>query len=213
MAQSSVNIQGALRKLKIAGDQAPFALVLALNALAQDGKEAAEEEARKVFDRPTSFTQRGFAIIRASKALPVSRVLIKDIQANYLRIQVTGGERRPKPGDPIRPPVRIRTNIYGNIPRGRIRTLLRKPDVFAVGASGGRDGHLPPGIYQRRRRGARRGAAANQARLSLLVALAREADYEKRFDFPRSVVDRVKMMAGRRLREGIERALATARKR
>lgn len=196
----TVDTTGLDRRMRALPGQLRFAAALTLTALAKDGQDAAQQQILTAFDRPTAFTRRGVRIHPATKARLESQVFVADIQAGYLVLQETGGERRPRAGAPITVPVGIRLNASGNIPRGAIKRELAKPTAFAVSP---RDaGRLPPGIYRRMKRGAPK----------LLVALERQAQYRPRFGFQTTVRARVRAMLDQRWREAVARALATARR-
>jgi hypothetical protein len=81
--------------------QVPFATKLMLDALALGVKTEQEREIRRVFDRPTPYTQRSVFLQRATKRRLQARVWVKDDLAgapdtNYLDSQVFGGPRRMK---------------------------------------------------------------------------------------------------------------------
>lgn len=202
-----VRLDNLLRELP---RQMPFAIASTLTALAKDGQAAANDEIDKVFDRPVPFTRRSVGITPARKSNLVAAVFVKDIQAQYLGIQVTGGTRLPKSGSPIIVPVQIRLNQAGNIPRGKLKRELAKPTTFVVGKNAkGEGARLPPGIYQRPKR-TKRGKAG---KTKMLVAFEPKARYRRRFPFKRVVSERVLVMARRRWRENVVRAIKTARAR
>jgi len=214
MAEFTISIAGAEAKLADLGRQAPFALALALTSLARDVAAAEEAEIGQAFDRPTPFTMRAVGIAPATKLLPVASVFIRDIQAEYLAIQTTGGERRPKPGAPILTPADIRLDPYGNIPRGAIRRERAKAGTFAASPKDPRTKHLPAGIYRRPSRAARRrGAKAGEPPpLKLLAALRPQARYRARLPFRAVAEATVRARAALRLAEAKARALASARR-
>lgn len=145
--------------------QIPFAAAKALTATAQDVQRAVVAQLPAIFDRPTPFTLRGVGIGYATKVNLTSRVFLKDVQREYLKLQVTGGERRPKKVALVMP-AGIDLNAFGNIPRNRIKALLNRKDVFSGKVRG------VGGIWQR-----------TNGRLKLLVAYEPSASYERRFPF------------------------------
>jgi hypothetical protein len=186
---------------------------------------------RFTLDRPTPFTQSGIAIIPATRENLTAWVIVKDIQSRYLEIAETGGQRAPKPGRPITVPVDQPVNAFGNIPKGKIKSLVQRSDVF-VSTGKGRTAHLPPGIYARPKRGKRRdgssgtkgalklkgagkklgGSAARGATtLSFLVALERTASYRPQLGFRANVTKTVRAVIGPTLRASVRDAIATAR--
>lgn len=203
--RSSVQIDGATAKIAEAGKQAPFALALALTSLARDAQGVVERTMPARFDRPTPFTQRGVAILPATRDVPVAQVFIKDAQAKYLVFEEEGGVRMSETGAPVVLPVQISTNAYGNIGKGVLRREKAKSTTFVAHAGDPATAHLPPGVY---RRVGRRGRGG----LKLLAAFERKAVYQPVFGFVDTVVATVRRLAPRRLREAMDRALATARR-
>jgi hypothetical protein len=197
-----------VQRLAALPGQVGYATALMLTHLAKDAQGAAHARIEQAFDKPTRFTQTAIAIKPATKAKLTSVVFAKDIQADYLAIQETGGERRPRPGAPVIVPVQIRVNAHGNIPRGKLRREVAKPTTFVSGQDTSRTRHLPAGIYQRFKQG--RGKTARPPRL--LVALEKVARYRPRFRFQQTVREAVEANIDRRWREAIQRTLATLRR-
>lgn len=158
------NVERAFRDLR--RNQVPFALALGLTRTAQRIQGDVERSLPQNLDRPTPFTQRGVAIRPALKRRPVAYVFIKDIQADYLRRQETGGTRRPKKRA-IVVPEKVRLNKYGNMTRGRVKKLLAREDVFSGNVRG------IGGIWQRKKNG----------KLKLLVRYASNAQYKPKLGF------------------------------
>lgn len=143
--------------------QLPFATAKALTDLAKDVQAEEKGQLPKHIDRPTPFTQRAFGVRRATKRQLESRVFIKRIQQEYLRIQIEGGTRTI-PGAGTGVPFVRKLNRYGNIP-GRRKGLLKAGEFIAniKGISG---------VWKRIGRGVR-----------LMVAFESKVVYKKRFDF------------------------------
>lgn len=175
-------------------EQIPFAAALALTETARDDvKPAVELRIELAFDRPTPFTRRGVAYLAARKNNLVATVLIKDRQAAYLKIEETGGVRRPR-NRALPIPVAQRRNKYGNLPRGSVRRLLARPDTF----SGTVNGHA--GIWQRKGR-----------KLRLLVAWEDQATYKPIFRFYETAREAAEIAFPHAFRRALDRAIATAR--
>ena len=204
---TSIDVAQLERRLAALPGQVRFATAYMLTQLAKDGREAATRRIEQAFDRPTRFTQTAITIKPATKANLTSVVFAKDIQADYLAIQETGGERRPQPGAPVIVPVNIRLNAAGNIPRGKLKREVAKPTTFVSGQNTSRTRHLPPGIYQRFKRG--RGKTARPPKL--LVALEKVARYRPQFRFRETVREAVEANIDRRWVEAVRRALETRR--
>ena len=126
--------------------QLPFATSLALTQTVRDAKGVMDRKLDVVIDRPTPFTQRGIAIKAARKTLLTASVFFKEMQARYLALQETGGVRYPKRRALVIPS-ETQANKYGNLPRGRVKRLLARKDVFSGTVKG------LPGLWQRMRRG------------------------------------------------------------
>ncbi len=110
-------------------NQLPFAAALALTRTAEIGRDEVIRGLPQTFDRPTPFTMRGITIISARKTRLEARVLVKDIQAEYLRLQELGGTRQPRKSALITPGG-IALNQYGNIPNRGLQRLKRKKTTF-----------------------------------------------------------------------------------
>lgn len=109
--------------------QLPFAAAQALTRAAQLGRDEVVRGMPTAFDRPTPFTTRGIAIISARKSRLEASVLVKDIQAEYLRLQELGGMRKPKKRAVITPRS-VKLNQYGNIPQRALARLKAKKSTF-----------------------------------------------------------------------------------
>jgi hypothetical protein len=109
--------------------QLPIATAQALTRAAQLGRDEVIRGLPLVFERPTPFTARGITIISARKSRLEARVLVKDIQAEYLRLQELGGMRQPKRRAVITPHG-VKLNQYGNIPQRGLARLKAKATTF-----------------------------------------------------------------------------------
>lgn len=143
-----VQIEGIERAIKGVGaldKQIRFAASLTLNRLAQGPvRDALRLEMTDSLDRPTPFTLRSIALVKAATRDDLSAVIdFKDVAggqrpaANYLRWQTQGGERRLKgfelalrsigalPGGYFAVPGRgAKFDAYGNVSRGQIVAIL-----------------------------------------------------------------------------------------
>lgn len=193
------SISSDLRQLEkdlsdIEKKQIPFAASRAINETAEIVKEELIEQLDKDLDRPTPFTKRGFYIRRSSKRDLTAIVGIKDIQAEYLGLQIEGGREKPK-GFALITPVNIRLNKYGNLTKGKVKELLEKPGVFSgtVGGVGG--------IWQKNKRG----------QLKLLIKYKKEQQYKKRYQFYETAEATAGKHVLKRLRLSLDYALRTAK--
>ena len=198
MAGFAVNIRHDVFKLRdqlddFAKRQMPFATARALTTLASLAKTDVIAALPQRFDRPTPFTQRGPAITVATKSRLRATVYIKDIQAQYLALQETGGTRQP-PKQALIVPVDIKLNAYGNIPKGQLAKLKGKPNIFVASVNG------IGGFYQR----------LPGDKLKLLVRFTPQATYKPRFGYHALVEATVTRNRTAVLRSALTNALRTA---
>lgn len=146
--------------------QMPFAAARALTDTAKAAKDGVTAELPSIFDRPTLFTQRAIGTKSARKNDLVAEIFVKDIQADYLRLEETGGTRLPEKTALVIP-VDAQRNQYGNMPKGYLQRMKARADVFSgvINGVGGFWQRLPDG------------------RLKLLAAFEKKASYKPRFDF------------------------------
>ena len=141
------------RELSDMQKQIPYATSVALNSLAFDAMRLENSAMSDIFDHPRPFTTRATQVDKATKNDPTAVISLRDQQAKYLTPYETGGDHwvgaMGGAGD-LLVPVDGRTDAYGQIPRGLIKQLLARPDVFAGTVRGIR------GIWQRPKRGTRR---------------------------------------------------------
>jgi hypothetical protein len=130
----------------------PFAAALSLTALAKDVAKAESLQVDETFDSPTEFTEQAFAVRPATKRNLVAFVSVKKIAATYLRPYVQGGDRSLISRKGVKKGMIVPKNIgldgHGNLPRGTLRSLQRRPDVF-VGKVKSKDGTMVSGVWQR----------------------------------------------------------------
>ncbi len=191
-----VDITKALRKVRDFPDkQLPFAIASALTTTAQQTSNLLTNKLPEFFDRPTPFTMRAIGIERATKANLQARVFIKPDQLKYLIYGIEGGTRTPnKRAIPL--PVDQAVNQYGNLPRGKIKQLLARKDVFSGSVNG------IGGIWQR---------IPGSRKLRLLIAYAPKASYRKRFPFYGLGADTAKAAFPQNFQNAMANALRTAK--
>ena len=210
MLSMSVDTRAIERRLnKIATSQLPFAVALGINDVAGQIRDAEQSGLERDLDRPAPFTKRGLAVSRATKRKPVGVVGFKQVQAEYLALQATGGTRRAK-GRAVVVPFNQRLNKYGNMPKGALKRALAKPDVFSGTVKG------IAGVWQRPKRGKRRtkhGAQMGRTAtvgarkgLKLLAAYEKSVKYSPRLKF----VPRAHKLASREIGPAIARHLGQA---
>ena len=113
----------------------PFAIARSLNDTARDLAADVNRSMDDIFDRPTAFTERAAVAPPSERATSRNLralVTLRPIQAAYLRLEETGGERTgadnlnkpsrkvttPGPGIPL--------DASGNIPRGAVRAIRQE---------------------------------------------------------------------------------------
>ena len=128
--QVKTNVDQVLGRLRgNAREQIPYATARALTMTAREVATAETAALSEHLDRPTPFTQRAIGTASASKGNLAARVFVKDIQAAYLSLQVTGGIRLPKRRALVLPGSGQRVNQYGNLPRNKLRELLARRGI------------------------------------------------------------------------------------
>ena len=123
------------RKLNsLATKQLPFAIAQSLTKTAKQAQVGATRQIQKDIDRPTPFTKKAVGIEIAKRNKPYALVFIKRKQAEYLKYQVYGGQRKARKGKAVLIPSRqTKKNQYGNLPKGKVNRLLRKNKAFKQG--------------------------------------------------------------------------------
>ncbi|MCB5199031.1 hypothetical protein LGQ03_07245 [Loktanella sp. TSTF-M6] len=181
-----------------ARNQLPFAVSQALNDTVGEVEEAWRVQLQRRLDNPTPFTLRGTFKQRSSKTRLTASVAFRDIQSSYLRRLVTGGTRLPR-NRALLMPVGQRTNKYGNMPRGAVKRVLAKPNVFSGKVNG------VGGIWQRPARRAKGGKP------KLLIAFRPQARYAKQLDLQRPAEGRARTAFPTRFGVRFRAAIASAR--
>jgi hypothetical protein len=155
------------------GKQTPFAVSLALNAVANKAKENLRAEMLSVFDRPTSWTLNSLFVKPSKKTDLTARVGHKDQvprgnpAGNYLKAEIEGGNRELTPFERLLgsqigssgalvPTGKAGRDRFGGTPK-RVRDSIVEyaegknrgdpKGVFVVPV--GAKSHLAPGVYQR----------------------------------------------------------------
>jgi hypothetical protein len=200
----AISIRGDLKPVQKAfvdlrAKQAPFAMALALTRLAQGVKAVENELLADTFDSPTPFTNSAWTLQSATKTKPIAIVYPKDgtdtgAPESYLAPYFVGGPRSLGKKRGMLAPKNIGLNQYGNLTKGTLARLKRKPDVF-VGTVNFRKGGKISGVWQRPKRGIRRdgdrGTKGNtqgkvdgvRTGLSLLIRFEDTTLAPKRIDF------------------------------
>jgi len=178
--------------------QIPFAASQALNDMAWLSTLKLQSAAQAQLDKPTPFTLRGFKYQRSTKKRLESIVYVAPIQEKYLKYQIEGGVRKDK-GDAGRViiPVSIKKNAYGNIPGKKSGLSKQKKRVTAV-INGTKGVWVVSG-------------GKNNKRLRLGAYYAKEAKYDKKFKFHKTIADVVGTKLDSFFHKRLRLALRTAR--
>lgn len=171
-----------------------------VNDVAARAAEAANLATDELFDRPNPFTRRSFAVLKAQlRNDPSALVYVREIQAEYLELQIEGGIRRA--GDyatsrlgPIVPGPHGARDAFGNLPRGYIKKQMQDPHVAWVNLRPDQ----PPMLIRREP-----GKA-----MEVLAIIVKEIDYAPRFDFYGIVESAIQREWPRSAAKAIEKALA-----
>lgn len=190
----SSNIAETIKRLQAQAKQVPFAAAVALTKTAQSAAADVQQAMPTEIDRPIPFTVKSIGWQMATKATLRSAVFIRPLAAPYLAPLITGGVAKPKKRA-LLDPTNVPLNQYGNLPRGKIKQLLARKDVFSGKV------HGVPGIWQRLKRGG----------VKLVVRYEPSQQKRAQFHFPDLVRKSVEKNFGRHFDEALRKAIATAR--
>lgn len=198
-------------------NQAPFAVAKALTMTVRNAQTKVTEHIKSDFDKPTTFTQRAMAFTPATKQTLKASVYVKDVQAQYLYPQLTGGVRGFKPFEEkfksisntryVMPGDAAERNQFGNISKAKLNKIMRdvntsgKAKRFFSGAPKGAG--RPDGVYTR---------VNENTSIAPLLVFAEDPQYEKRFKFSEIAHDTVSEMFEKNLQDAWASAMKSARK-
>lgn len=195
------DIENAIKALDdIQKKHVPFATAKALTKTAQDVQAELSRQVSKDLENPVRFTVNAFRIEPARKrARPYAIVAIKDIQDEYLRLNIFGGTEIPKKRALLKP-MNIRLNQHGNLPKNKVKRLLARDDVFSgtVGGIGG--------IWQRL---GKNGKA--KQKLKLLIRYKSEQNVKPVFKFFETAEKTAKHVFPGNIESAFREALQTAK--
>jgi hypothetical protein len=186
--------------------QLPFAISKALNDTAFDAKTSLSGATRQYFDKPTTFTQKGFGVEKSTKRELEVVVGTEVKRARYLRTQITGGLRGIKPFEGrigegrLVPGAGARLNASGNVSLAAIRKITAGLGTDYFVAKPGNKQGIGPGIYQRKGR-----------TIKPMLVMVERANYSPRFPMLDVVSKVYERRYGMYFKSALERALATAR--
>ena len=155
----SKELNKATRWLAEINGQMPYATSRALNDAAKEAVKDLNASTARYFDRPTAFTQRGYAVTDYSnKTNLVATLNLRPLQARYLLPSIKGGVRPQRPSErrlqsaaAWRPGLDAKLNASGNISKAQaVKALQGGGNYFRLDSAKGR---LKPGIYQRMAKG------------------------------------------------------------
>lgn len=189
------DLDALARRLQAKARQIPFATAKALSDTARQAAAEVQAAMPRYIDKPTPFTVKSIRWKRATKQTLRSEVFIAPIAAAYLQPLIAGGVERPIKGQALVLAGADTLNQYGNVPRRRIKQLLRKLNTFSGTVRG------IGGIWQR----------IGQGRVKLLLRYEAEQKKRSTFPFPRLVKDSVRRNWNRNFKGALELAMRTAR--
>lgn len=198
-------------------NQAPFAVAKALTMTVRNAQAKVTEHIKSDFDNPTTFTQRAMAFTPATKQTLRASVYVKDIQAQYLYPQLTGGVRGFKSFEEkfklnsdsryVMPGDAAERNQFGNISKAKLLKIARdvnssgKAKRFFSGTPKGTG--RPAGVYTR---------VNENTSIAPLLIFTTDARYEKRFNFSEIAHDTVDKMFEKNLQDAWASAIKSVRK-
>ncbi len=200
------NIDQVIKGLnKIQRKQVPFATSVAINDTAFGLQKEIKRQMPIKLDKPTPWTVSGVLVRKSKKTdleafvyMAGARGLPKEStdRNKYISYQVNGGTRLPKKRKIPIPGRNLKVNKYGNMPKNKIRSLVKQKDVF-VGNVKGIDG-----IWQRKK---------DKSGVKLMVLFENTADYRPRLPFNRIGQGYTTSKFTRNFEKSLARALASAR--
>lgn len=173
-------------------DTFPLVVSDTLSEVAKAASEYLSKDTLTSFDSPNKFTQSGFGFTRSNKRTLVAEVYVKDIQSQYLRKQMEGGDRQR--GDHavsdtlgvVLPGPDGKRTAFGGVPRGYVSRQVRGKTRF-IGEIGGVRGLWERPKYKKIPKGKKRRAkffADNTNRkLKLLAVFEDKVQYKPNWDF------------------------------
>ena len=232
--QLNADVKKLTRELRgIERKQIPFAVSKALNATAFDAQKGLQKALSIYLDRPTKFTINAVRVKKSEKKKDLIAYVgfaggggfkppknAGALPSEYMSRLISGGTRRPKKRAIAVPTSAFKTNQYGNIARGKIKTLLGNPRKYFSGTPKGR-GSDAAGIWQRmppnkkKKAGSssrRRNPNAKQQSIRMVIAWEPSTHYRGgRFPMAKIVEKTVRQQFGDRFRSALKYALRTAR--
>lgn len=196
------NVKDITKKLSaLAYQQLPYATAQALNALAEDVRDAEVANLPRKLDRPTPFTMRSIRIRKASKANPTATVYMLDKTAAYLEPYEFGGKNKLN-GRALLKPVDANLNKYGNLQRRQIAKYAGRKDCF-IGKVKTKAG-IVDGVWQRTKP-----SKGKPSRLVLLVKFEDAHDVRQHLGYRALAKATVAARFNQRMGQALAKAIAT----
>lgn len=190
-----LNVETDVAKLEralsnLSDKQIKQATAFALTDIGAAVVKAEIETTKQVFNNPTPFITKaprksgGSNAFRLTFAKPNklwSEITIQPKQAQSLHWQIEGGQKTPNRRALKLPSTAIKLNKYGNLPRNKVNTLMKKTGTGKGSMFSGAPRNHPrfgnaPGIYQRQ-------GKKGKDRLVPQLFWSSFANYRKRFPF------------------------------
>ena len=154
---------------RAARTQVPYATRVALTEIARHVQNEERSAMERFLQDPTPFTVRSVGSKAATKLAPTAKVFMQDRAAWYLEPYEFGGVNKLN-SKALLKPIDLAVNQYGNIPRGMLKRLKSRKDVF-VGKVKTKSGRVIDGVWQRPLppKGRRSKLANTTGRLKLLI--------------------------------------------
>jgi hypothetical protein len=212
------NIEQVTKNLsRIQRKQIPFATSMAINDTAFGLQKEIKRQMPIKLDRPTPWTISGVLVRKSKKTdleayvyMAGARGLPKSSldRNQYIKYQVSGGTRHPKKRKIPVPYKNIKANKYGSMPKGKVKSLIAKRDVF-VGNVKGIDGIWQRGHYDQS--GAFYTTKGRASSVRLLVAFENNADYKPKLPYQRISEGYTAHKFEPNFRRALAKALASAK--
>lgn len=206
------DVRGLERKLdSIARKQLPYAISLALTAMAKGAAAGETAALGEVFDNPTPFTKKAMGVIAARKATLTATLFVRDRQAKYFSPYEFSGHQVLN-SRALLNPKNIRLNQYGNLPKGTLARLKARPDIY-IGPINTHNG-VVNGVWQRVAAGhtSRKRGHLIPRHLKLLIRFGDGVEVNKHLDYHTRAIRLIRASSRVELNIAIARALATAKK-
>lgn len=161
--------------------QIPFATMLALNDTAFALQKTYKAQTVQKFDKPTKFTQTGFAVQKAKKSDLTALVFVTKKREDYMKLEIDGGVRHPKNKSIIVPNKNNSSGLgkyeSGNLTKGAVSKINKQKAKYFFGVPKGNQGS--EGIWERYGRSAT--GSTSGARIRQVAKLTKQAKYKALF--------------------------------